>query len=179
MTKRVFILALSVAILAALSVGVTSAYMFKKTEAVNVLEPGVVSCKVTELLDGQPLSSGMQEGNRKQEIRVQNTGNVKAYIRVRIVSYWVDASGNVVGLPSEMPAIELLEGWTRGADDAYYYASAVDPEAFTGILCVPFDLKTENDANDQTVYQAVDLVAEAIQAEPASAAADAWKRFGS
>lgn len=141
MTKRVFILALSVAILAALSVGVTSAYMFKKTEAVNVLEPGVVSCEVSELRDGQPLSSGTQEGNRKQEIRVQNTGNVKAFIRVRIVSYWVDASGNVVGLPSEMPAIELLEGWTRGADGAYYYRQPLIPRRLRAFYARPLTLK--------------------------------------
>ena len=58
---------------------------------------------------------------------------------------------------------------------AYYYALPVDPGKLTVGLCEPIILHTTKDENGETVYQAVDVIAEAIQAKPASAAGEAWK----
>lgn len=167
-------LAIVAAAAAVVASAVTVAFMFHKTAVNNRLQLGEVSCTVHEMLDGGEFSEGVHEGNQKHSIRVENTGDVSAYIRVRLVSYWVDADGTAVGLPAPTPTLRLLNGWMQGADGAYYYPAAVEPGGFTGTLSSPLDLQTSVDANGNSVYQAVDLLAEAVQAEPTAAVAEAW-----
>lgn len=128
----------------------------------------------TQMLDGKEITEGINYGNQKHSIKVENTGDIKSYIRVKIVSYWVNADGIVVGLPSANVNIEPKSGWIKGDNDIYYYTSAIEPSAFTGILSSPIDLKVSLDANGNTVYQAIDILSEAIQAEPTLAAEEAW-----
>lgn len=171
--KKGLLLAAAV-FLAVSTVGVTSAFMFRETSIRSVFWPAAVSCKVHEKLDGGEFTDGIHEGNQKHSIRVENTGKVKAYIRLRAVSYWVDADGTVSGLASEMPELDLKSGWIKGTDHTYYYRTALEPGEVTGILCAPINLKTKVDVSGPMVYQSVDLMAEVIQAEPADAAVDAW-----
>lgn len=158
-----------------MAVGTTLAFMFKRTSVKNHFVPATVTCKVHEKLDGNEHSDGIHMGNRKSEIHVENTGNYNAYIRVRIVSYWVDADGNTIGMPAQIPKPELAnEKWLSGENDTYYYETPVAPGELTEMLFKPFMLQTSVDAKGATVYQMVEVLAEAIQAEPAAAAEESW-----
>lgn len=155
------------AVLAVLAVGITAAFMFRQSPAiVNLFSPAKVSCSVAEQFDG----------TSKKSITVQNTGNIDSYLRVRLVSYWVDGEGSVVGKTSEMPAVSPAAGWTSGGDNTYYYSEAVAPGAAKELLAAAITLRTEQ-WNEITVYQVVEVFAEAIQAKPVDAVKAAWPGF--
>ena len=142
--------------------GTVIAYMFRQTEYKdNQFTPAEVKCQVAEEFDG----------TRKTEVKVTNTGNIDAYLRVRLVSYWVDAAGNVVAKPSEMPAIDMASGWLKGENDTYYYTVPVAPEAFTDDL-ISSPIILEKDENGY--LQVLEIFAEAIQSEPAKAVTNSW-----
>ena len=102
------------------------AYMRKNTEEVdNTFIPAYVDCVVNEDF----------ADNKKTAITVENTGNIDAYIRVRMVSYWIDESGAIVSKTSEMPVFTTAEDWIRDEDnDTYYYTKKVAPDAFTTFM---------------------------------------------
>lgn len=160
--QRIFpSLLVPILLLAVLLSGTVMAYMFRITGDVNnQFEPAVVSCKVSEEFNG----------TQKTQIMVQNTGNVAAYLRLRLVSYWVDGSGNIVAKPSEMPTFALNSGWVAGSNDTYYYTAPVDPEGFSGVLSTgAITLKIEGDTR-----QVLEVFAEAIQSNPTAAVTDSW-----
>lgn len=172
---KIWLIAL-VALAATAAVGVTLAFMFRKANAVNIFTPAEVACAVHEKLDGADVTGSPANGNEKSDIRVRNTGNVKEYLRVRIVSYFVDTDGNVSGsYPSEFPDLALNDGWIAGGDHTYYYTKPVDPSGYTPSLCQPFTLIQKTTQDAKTVYQTIEVFAEAIQAEPGTAAENAWK----
>lgn len=142
--------------------GTVLAYMFRQTEYKdNEFVPANVSCEVVEEFDG----------TQKTSIQVQNTGNIDAYLRVRLVSYWVDADGNIVAKPSSMPQISMAAGWISGGNDTYYYKTPVGPTKQTdSLLLSPITL--EKDENGYV--QVIEVFAEAIQSKPDNAATDSW-----
>ncbi len=162
-------------LVAVAAVGVTLAFMFKKTNVQNTFEPAKVSCTVHEKLDNKDITEETANGGEKSEIRVENTGNVNEYLRVRLVSYFVDEKGNITGAePSVYPNITLNEGWIVGSNHTYYYKDPVKPGGFTPQMCQPFALTEKTLSDGTTIYQTVEVFAEAVQAEPAAAAKDAW-----
>lgn len=166
MSKRIRLwLIAALALCAAAAVGVTLSFMFKKAEKTNTFVPAEVTCKVEE-----SLFSGV-----KRNVCVENTGNVAAYLRIRLVSYYVYANGSIAGrVPSQYPMLTLQNGWIAGADHTYYYPTPVEPGAKTGILCDPITLDTVELADGTPVYQVLEVFAEAIQAEPVGAVQEAW-----
>ena len=56
----------------------------------------------------------------------------------------------------------------------YYCTEAVAPGDMTGVLCEPMVLETGTGLDGSTIYQMVEVLAEAIQAAPAEAASSAW-----
>ena len=142
--------------------GTVLAYMFKQTEYKNnEFIPATVSCKVVEEFDGK----------QKTSIKVQNTGNIDAYLRVRFVSYWVDSDGNVVAKPSSMPEINMAAGWLKGENNTYYYKTPVSPTNQTeSLLSSPITLEKDADG----YMQVIDVFAEAIQSTPHNAVSDSW-----
>lgn len=153
-------------------VGVTFAFMFKKSVLVaNNFTPAKVSCEVSEMFDG----------TNKTSIKVKNTSNISAYLRVSLVSYWVDKDGKIVGKPSEMPIVSYDQSnWIKsGNEEVYYYVSSVDAPTSnsnsytTNLITTDIVLSTDT-YNGETVYQVVEVFAEAIQSEPVKAAAEAW-----
>lgn len=175
------VLVILIVLAAATAVGVTLGFMFKRTNTVkNTFTPAQVSCTVHEKLDGSDISDGSAAiGKEKSDIRVRNTGNVKEYLRVRLVTYFVDENGNITGsAPSVIPEITLNSGWIEGKNNTYYYTEPVDPGEYTGTeMCKPFTLiekEVLRGTTVTTVYQVVEVFAEAIQAEPDTAAKEAW-----
>lgn len=141
--------------------GSVIAYMFRQTEYKdNEFTPAEVSCEVGETFNG----------TEKTSIKVKNTGNVDAYLRVRFVSYWVDSAGNILAKPSEMPAISMAAGWIADADGTFFYQSPVAPNELTEeLLSANVVLSAEGDA-----LQVLEVFAEAIQSEPTDAVVQSW-----
>lgn len=141
--------------------GTVVAYMFKRTEYINNdFTPARVSCQVVENFNGE----------KKTSIVVQNTGNIDAYLRVMLVSYWVDGDGNIVAKPSPTLSISLGEGWIKGTNNIYYYESPVVPsEQTANLLTVPIMLVEEDGYS-----QVIEVFAEAIQSKPQDSVTSSW-----
>ena len=160
-TKRTMFSSALLVILAVLLIGGgTLAYLFTSAgPVVNAFTPATVSCEVVETY----------ENNVKSEIKVQNTSNIDAYLRVRLVSYWADANGNPVGKASPVVSFTLGTDWVDGGNGVYYYTKPVAAGGFTtDLLGSDVTLVSEDGTN-----QVIDVFAEAIQAEPAQARTDA------
>lgn len=158
------LLALSL-LLTATMIGSVVAYMYRRTETVtNDLVPAEVSCVVEESF----------AGNTKDSINVRNTGTVDAYLRVRLVTYWVDGEGNIVAEPSRMPEIHCNKGWIKGTGNTYYYESPIAPDQTppVNLLAQSITLVTTNEGKYR---QVIEVFAEAIQARPAGAVTSSWK----
>ena len=88
---RSLILLLTLVLLIGSGIGMTVGFLSTKTEPVqNDFTYGKVSCEVLETF-------GKDNNNRyiKRGVRIKNTGNTSAYIRVLLVFTWKDAEGNV------------------------------------------------------------------------------------
>ena len=176
MSKRIKrLLVMAVIVLTVASVGVNLAFMFKKAINESGFTAGRVEIVLHEKTDGAEVTGNNAAGSEKSDIRVENTGNIKAFIRIKIVSYYTDAEGNIYGtISSEFPAITLQNGWFAGAEHTYYYPYGVAPGSMTEILCEPVVMGQRKLAEGEVLYQAIEVFAEAVQAEPASAAEEAW-----
>lgn len=176
MSKRIkHLLIAGAALSIAAAVGLTFAFMFKKAEKTNRFIPAEVSCAVREKTDGSEVTGIAAVGSEKSDIRVENTGNVREFLRLKMVSYYVDANGDIVGtVSSQYPTLSLKNGWIAGANHTYYYPFPTDPGGMTEILCEPFSLGHTQLENGTTVYQVIEVIAEAVQAEPSDAAQEVW-----
>ncbi len=168
------ILIIAAALTLAAAVGVTFAFMFKKAKSENLLVPASISCTVHEKLDGTEHTDGTNIGGRKNDITVENTSNTSAFVRLRVVSNWVNADGEIMGISSEIPSLTLNDNWLKGSDDTYYFALPLAPGEYTESLCEPFHLSQSTDRDGNVIYQNVELFAEAIQASPTGAAVQSW-----
>ena len=150
--------------------GETVAYMRKQSNTLNNnFVPAIVTCQVEETY----------QNNEKTNIQVRNTSNVDAYLRVRLVSYWMNSKGEILYKPS--PAITFSStdsintaDWiaVNSGDNSYtyYYTKKVKPgdlvstENLTTNLLKSGSkiiLKTDDAGNRQVI----DVIAEAIQAD--------------
>lgn len=163
--KKIILLILAVTFLLAADC-VTIAYMFRHSDPLeNNFIPARVFCEVKETFD--------EETGVKSSVTVRNTGNVKEFLRVRLISYWVDDEGNIVGVPSEMPEVSYdTSKWIKGSDDTYYCKAPVLKDEFTPeLLTAPVQLKYPP---EETYYQVLEIIPEAIQSNPKAAAEEAW-----
>lgn len=158
--------------------GATLAYLVDETDAplTNIFNPSQVTSKVEEDFDG----------TEKSNVRIQNTGDIPAYIRADIVVTWMDKNGNVL---SEVPekdtdyTISYGTGWIE-KDGFYYWPNVVqaddnDPtttEDMTGVLINSATaLNTESDTNGTTYYVSIEILCSAIQSVPETVVEEAWK----
>ena len=157
--KGLILLSLVLAIVIG-TVGGTIAWLQVKTDPiVNVFTPGTVDCEVEE---------DTFDRVTKKNVKIQNTGDTKAYIRAAIVGYWCDTEGNIVA-PWDNP-IETPTGWSKSGD--YYYCdTAVEPSEYTPVLITSY---TAPDAPVEGAHLVIDILAQAIQAEPEKARTEAW-----
>lgn len=141
-----------------------AAYMIKRTGTIqNDFVPASVECKVIENFSN----------NEKSIITVENDGNIDAYIRVRLVTYWSYEGGDAVsGTNSEnidIAQTDLGTNWLKGKEaNTYYYALKVSSGfTTTNLLGSTFVIELSEG-------QIVVVLAEAIQADPKNAVIDAW-----
>lgn len=162
--KRSGILLAAVIVLLAGAVGGTWAFLVAQSEPVqNNFTYAHVSCTINEKF----------ENDVKSDVEIQNTGDIPAYIRARIVVTWKDANGKVSAVPVKDSdyTMTMGTGWTKGTDDYWYYKTAVDAGEETPVLIT----KCEKKGNAPKDYDlSVEILADAIQSEPASAVTEAW-----
>ena len=167
--KRIGILILSLLLIAAAAIGGTMAYLTAETPQVkNTFTPAEVTTEITEDFDGYV----------KKKVNVVNKGDIAAYIRVKLVTYRVNEEEKPIGGAAEIPEFTLGTNWVEH-EGYYYYTLPVDPSATTLNLIADGSKITledyRNDPNDPDGgKQVIEVMAEAIQSEPAEAVADAW-----
>lgn len=153
---------LLVVTLVALS-GSVSAYMRKQTDTMeNTFVPAVVTCKVEEEFNGI----------NKSSVAVKNTSTIEAYLRLRIITYWVDQDGKTLAKTSPSLNIDFVDDDWFEIDGVYYYKYPVQPEGVTKeFLATPIGLEYDNTDKSR---QVVEIFAEAIQSLPASTVTSVW-----
>lgn len=155
---------ISVVLILTLAVGGTIAFLSTKTDpVVNTFNPSQVTCSVVEDFDGKT----------KTNVNVKNTGDIPAFIRVKLVAYRTNDAGQHIGGVSEVPAFTLGKDWAR-CGDYYYYTYPVAPGATPADSLAEVIKLTENYTDVDGGHQSIDVIAEAIQAGPEAAVKAAW-----
>ena len=161
--KRAGALTIALVLVLALAVGGTLAYLFTRTDDVqNTFTPSHVTCEVTESFDG----------TTKRDVNVTNTGDIDAYLRVKLVTYRVNEKGDRIGGTAEIPTFTPGAGWVQYGD-YYYYTKPVAPNAQPKTALIDsITLRDYDDADGGK--QVIEVMAEAIQSVPDKAVGDAW-----
>lgn len=155
---------ISVVLILTLAVGGTIAFLSTKTDpVVNTFNPSQVTCSVVEDFDGKT----------KTNVNVENTGDIPAFICVKLVAYRTNDAGQHIGGVSEVPAFTLGKDWAR-CGDYYYYTYPVAPGATPADSLAEVIKLTENYTDVDGGHQSIDVIAEAIQAGPEAAVKAAW-----
>lgn len=162
---RLTAMVIATVMLLALAIGGTVAWLTDTSPAVvNTFTPSRVSCKVEETFDNK---AGV-----KSNVKVQNTSDIPAFIRVKLVTYRTNGKGEHIGGTADLPSFTPGEGWQEH-NGYYYYTQPVQPQNFTGILIDEIQLQDPYTDADRG-RQAIDVMAEAIQSVPEAAVQDAW-----
>lgn len=153
---RTAVLLIAVLLLITTAVGSTAAFLVTKTgPVVEDFAYAQVSCQVTDTMG------------------VKNTGTAQAYIRASYAVNWRDGEGKIAAAAPEGYSCDMDENqgaWVDGGDGYFYYPYPVDPgdEAPSLLTCIV------SCPEDPEYTLSVEVVAEAIQSNPAEAAEDAW-----
>lgn len=158
MRNRAILLIASVALVCALVSAGAVAFLIDNTAPVkNAFTPSKVTCEVNETF-----TDGV-----KKDVTIKNTGDIPAYIRVALVTYYVDGNGDVDGAAAaSIPAFTMGAGWVEYGG-YYYYTKPVAAQASTDTALI------DRIALDNG--QVVEVIASAIQSEPAQAVGEAWR----
>lgn len=174
---KALLLIASLAVLLTATVGSTAAWLVSKPAAVeNDFVPGKVACEVLE---------DFGKDYVKRDVKVQNTGNTDAYIRVLLVFTWKDKAGNIFSnKPQEGKDYQInmdnmyLTDWIMQKSDAglyFYYKKPVAPDAETGKLIDSLRQIAGVTGPENGKYKlSVDILADAVQADPPEAVKDSW-----
>lgn len=168
-----FLIAFCVCILACAAVSGSLAWLISTPEpVVNEFIPGEVTIQVDETFNG----------TTKSDVRIENTGNVPAYIRVALVPAWVDDKGNIAAKPA---SLELNDDcniawgkdgngyeadWFKGSDGFYYCKTIINPDEFTPILIKSCTVEGEEHEYDFELQ----VIASAVQSLPTSTVEEVW-----
>lgn len=169
--QKILTIVLSLVLLAGILTAGTIAYLQQEAKLSNTFVVGQVQAEVSEQF----------KNDVKSEVSIENKGNVDAYIRAKILIYFVDRDGNPTGeVPVEGTDYTMSMGesidsnWIKSTSEYYYYKNAVAPGQKTDLL-IKGCKRVENSPvyKDDNRRLVVDIVGEAIQAN-APAVQDAW-----
>ncbi len=156
--KRVVLLCLAAVLVVAAAIGGTLAWLTSTPNSItNTFVPGEVPNLVTE----DPF-----DGTTKSNVRVQNTGNVDAYIRVALVPIWRNVSdNNGAGIAATLSQLTFTgfpgTKWTEGTDGYYYYEDRVTPGASTEALIGTAKVNVTHEGK----YLELQILSQSIQAD--------------
>ncbi len=166
--RKEFVLLVSVFAMIAGVVGGTVAYLVAGTDPlINNFDLAEVSCSVEEDFNGKI----------KKDVKIQNTSNIPAYIRAKVVVTWQDAEGNVYGKAptSEDYTIQYNGEVWQQVGDYWYYDEPVAPitenNCYTPVL---INRCSSSGTEPEGYHLSVEILAEAIQSEPTKAIQEAW-----
>ena len=166
-SKKTGMLFLSLLLVIGMVVGSTVAWLSTKSAPItNTFLPSHVSCSVTEEFNG----------TTKSNVNVINTGDIDAYIRVKLVTYRVNDKEQHIGGTAEIPDFKPGAGWVKNGD-YYYYTKPVAPDEQpeTSLIDSITLTGSYDDADDADGgKQVIEVMAEAIQSTPAKAVTEAW-----
>ena len=145
--------------------GTVLAYMYQHTgQEEYQFRPATVACSVQETVSG----------GSKTSIQIRNDGTIDAFLRLRLVSYWVNSSGEIIARPASLPSFSYdTSKWVAGSNDTYYYKNPVSPNNLTSNLLSEIGsiaLAVDGDGNKQVI----EVFAEAIQSAPETAVTSSW-----
>ena len=159
----------AILVLLCCTVAGTVAYLVTSTGPVtNTFTPARVTTEVVEKFDG----------TTKSNVKIQNTGNIDAYIRVAVVANWANSAGDVYGgaVPKEgedYSELKLKNSWVKGSDGYYYYTHPVAPNGSTTAIFE--DIKQlANDPAEGYGLQ-ITILADGIQSEPGTTVVSVWE----
>lgn len=163
---RLAMMVLSIVLLLGVAIGGTLAWLSTKTTSVtNTFTPAEVNCKVEEDFD--------ENTGVKTNVNVTNTGNIAVYIRVKLVTYRTNDSGQHIGGKAELPKFNLGKNWVEYGEYYYYTLPVAPGKKPADNLADSMTLeKSYKDADGGK--QALDVMAEAIQSAPEKAVGEAW-----
>ena len=145
----------------------TLAYLVTSTNSVtNTFTPASVSTEVKETFkDGV-----------KSDVKIQNTGNIDAYIRAAIIINWADKDGNVSATPVEDGDYKIKydssNTWEK-IGDYWYYTNPVAADSLTEKALIESCTPVAGKAPEGYDLQ-VTILADGIQSEPLTAIKEAW-----
>ena len=173
--KKSIVLLVSLALLLTVTVGGTLAFLVAVDGPLtNTFTPSEITTEVEEKLDGQT----------KKDVKIQNTGDIDAWIRATVVITWQDKDGNVYG---QMPvagtdysiSYDLANGWVKGDDGFYYWTKPVAAEKETGVLIKSCTVGGATAVAPPSGYNLnVEIIGSGIQSKPAAAFNQAWASSG-
>lgn len=147
----------SLVLIIGLAAGATIAYLIDDTDSViNTFTPPTVQGEVDEDFDGTV----------KKNVTVTNTSDVDVFVRVKLVTYFVDANNNIVGKAASIPEFTPGAGWFEkpaGSDTYYYMYELKDGAEPATALIDDSGIKLVQDADGNK--QVIEVMAEAIQAD--------------
>ena len=169
-----FLIAFCVCILACAAVSGSLAWLIiTPGPVVNEFTPGEVTIQVDETFNG----------TTKSDVRIKNTGNVPAYIRVALVPAWVDDEGNIAAKPASLEQLDndcniawgedgngYENDWFIGADGFYYCKTFINPGESTPILIKSC---TVNGGGHKYDFE-LQIIASAVQSLPTSTVGEVW-----
>lgn len=165
-SKKPAALILSLALILTAVLGATAAYLTTRSSGItNTFTPAAVSCAVDETLSGTD-----------KVIKVKNTGDADAYIRVALVATWQDKDGVVyIKAPKEGTDYTVTpgSGWVKSGD-YYYHKADVDVGETTGTAIT---VVSKNTSAPDGYSLHVEVLADAVQVVQGNAkqgAAYAW-----
>ena len=162
----------AILVLLCCAVAGTVAYLVTSTDPVtNTFTPASVTTEVVEEFDG----------TTKSNVRIKNTGNIDAYIRVAVIVNWADKQGNISATPVKTTDYEMdlnivttenpNAPWFQGTDGYYYCKASVAPDGSTPAL---IDRCIQKGTAPEGFYLQVTILADGIQSVPADAVRQAW-----
>ena len=155
---------LATVMLFALAVGGTIAWLTDKDRPlVNTFDPSKVTCEVQEKFDGKV----------KSDVNVKNTGDIDAFLRVKLVTYRTNDAGQHIGGTAALPQFTLGANWVE-YNGYYYYTLPVAPGDKPATKLTDSMTLTENYDDADGGHQSIDVMAEAIQSVPEAAVKAAW-----
>lgn len=140
---------------ASLGIGGTLAYLTDASDRiVNTFVPGYVPPSIVEEFDG----------GVKENVRVKNDGNIRAFIRACVVITWKDAQGNLAPRKAVEGTDYIIEwadsGWQK-YKDYYYCLTPVEAGQLTPVLIRKVVQKEKLEGYDLVV----EIAAQTIQAD--------------
>ncbi len=173
--NRSFVVLAALLVLVLGIVGTTLAWLTDKTkDLTNTFEYAKVSCQVLETVTQ----------TEKKDVKIRNTGNTDAYIRVTYVVTIRDEEGNILYDAYETETFQEymkdLERkisdprWQKGKDGYWYYRLPVPPNGYTEKLFNSTIHSLRIKINETLRKTHIEILASAVQAMPTNAVTEAW-----